>query len=247
MPELCRYLGALFCIPAIVFYLKRNDNIIYFILSLLFFIAGLFTYESIWIFPFIGICISIIDIRRFEKTFKTEALFISVISIFFIAHLVLKRQFVGNFAREYEATAFMNFEAVRLAGNMLKLFIRCFVPPIINPIYFMFLGGVLFAMFLFFFLLLRRRITLTVTYIAFIFLVISFLPYLSLGINTHTVEGERYEYLPSVFASLLLVQLVFSITSNKVSQLILLSALFTYHIVHLKNSKSLLYNCKFHI
>lgn len=65
----------------------------------------------------------------------------------------------------------------------------------------------------------------------FVFLLISFLPYLSLGINTHTVEGERYEYLPSVFASLLLVQFIFMLTANRNFQLILLSVLFTYHII----------------
>ncbi len=228
-------LGALFCIPAIVFYLKRDENIVYFILSLLFFIAGLFAYESSWIFPLIASCISIIDIRKFKRTRKTEILFISIISVLFISHLILKKQFLGKFAGEYEATAFLNFNIIRLASNMCKLFIRCFVPPITNPIYFLFSGAVLFLMFLFIFFLLRKRIrTLAVTYIAFMFLIISLLPYLSLGINTHTVEGERFQYLPSVFASLLLVQLIFVITSNKMYQLILVSSIFSYHIIHLK-------------
>ncbi len=232
-------LGALFCLPALIFYLKRSENIIYFILSLLFFIAGLFAYESIWIFPLIATCISISDIRKFKRRPVTEILFVSIISVLFIVHLILKKQLLGKFAGEYEATAFMNFDAIGLASNALKLFIRCFVPPILNPIYFTFLGAILFLMFLIIFFLLRKRIkTLAVTYTAFIFLLISFLPYLSLGINTHTVEGERFEYLPSAFASLLLVQVIFVITSNKIYQLILLSSLLAYHAIHLSFSNS---------
>jgi hypothetical protein len=230
-------LGGMFCIPAIIFYLKRDENIVYFILSLLFFTAGLFAYESIWIFPLIAVCISIIDIRRYERTPKTEIAFITIIGISFIVHLIFKRQLLGHFAREYEADAFMNFNAIRLAGNMFKLWIRCFVPPVANQIYFVFFAIVLFAVFVFIYFRLKKRINSSpVTYMVFIFLLISFLPYLSLGINTHTVEGERYEYLPSVFASLLLVQLIFMITANKNYQLILFTVLFTYHIIHLKIS-----------
>lgn len=228
-------LGALFCIPAIIYYLKREESILYFIPSLLFFIAGLFAYESIWIFPFIAGCISIIDIRRFKRTPKTEIAFISIICISFIAHLVFKRQFLGHFAREYEADAFMHFNAIRIAGNILKLCIRCFVPPVSNQIHFLFFAALLFALFVLIYVRFRKRMDNSpVTYLIFIFLLISFLPYLSLGINTHTVEGERYEYLPSVFASLLLVQFIFMITANKNHQLILLSVLFAYHIIHLK-------------
>jgi len=230
-------LGAMFCIPAIILYLKRDENFIYFILSLLFFSAGLFAYESIWIFPLIASCISIIDIRKFKRTPKNEIAFIGIISISFVVHLIFKRQFLGHFAREYEADAFMSFNAIRLAGNMFKLGIRCFVPPVENQINFLFLGALLFTVGVLIYFRIRRRInSFPVTYLAFIFLLISFLPYLSLGINTHTVEGERYEYLPSVFASLLLVQVIFVIISNKIHQLILLSILFTYHIIGLKIS-----------
>jgi hypothetical protein len=62
------------------------------------------------------------------------------------------------------------------------------------------------------------------------------MPYLSLGISTNTVEGERFEYLPTVFASLLLVRIIFSISKNSSVRMLSLSLLFCYHLYHLKKS-----------
>ncbi len=227
-------LGALFCIPAIIFFLKRNENKFHFILSVLFFSAGLFAYESVWVFPLLAVCLSIADVEKFKTKFKTELIFIGIIFLVFITHLIIKKQLLGEVAGKYEAIDFINFNIGNLVANWAKLIIRCFIPPVNNQIIFILSALVVLVALVFIFFLLVKKMKSISNSLVFIFFIISFLPYLSLGINTHTVEGERYEYLPSIFASLLFVQLIFQATANKIYQLIFLLILFIYNLFYLK-------------
>jgi hypothetical protein len=76
-------LGAVFFIPATVFYLWRYSSVVYFVLSLLFMEFGLLAYESVWIFPVVALLLSLVDVRMLGTGFRKEMTFVGVVMIVF--------------------------------------------------------------------------------------------------------------------------------------------------------------------
>jgi hypothetical protein len=67
-------------------------------------------------------------------------------------------------------------------------------------------------------------------------LVVSVLPYLSLGVNIHTTEGERFLYLPSIFATILLIHFITSF--NYRIQFVLYFFALAYNLFFLSHANS---------
>jgi hypothetical protein len=236
-------LATLFFIPALLAYLKRHESFGYFILSLVFFELGLLAYESVWVFPLMAVLISLGDKRFFKTNLRQEIIFTGWIIAVFIIHLVTRQQVIGEVVGAYEAAGFMRFDFQKLGSNFFKLFGRSFLPPVNNNstllILFFFLVAVMIAAFAF----LRNKkagdkprtffLLIIVT-----FMVLSILPYVSLGIDTHGVEGERYLYMPSIFFCMVSVNLVFAVTQNKAFQLALYAALVCFHLIFIARSAS---------
>jgi hypothetical protein len=192
-------LGAIFFLLSVLFYLKR-ENRRSFMLSLVFFIIGMFTYESTWITPFVFPVISWIDVRLQFSRWKKEGVFVAVGCMVFVVLLILRSLYINQFVGEYEGGKFLNMDIGGLFWNWLKLILRSFSRQ----------SGV--------FVLLAVMLLVAVTsVISFFFTrkkpfvygmlglwLISYIPYLSLGIDTFGSEGERYLYLPSVFLSMII-------------------------------------------
>jgi hypothetical protein len=193
-------LGALFFLLSIDRYIDRHSSKRNFYLSLLFFSLGLLTYESVWITPVAFIVFSFMDIRNDQSSHKTERnyilLSIAVLLVYFIARYIA----IGQFVDVYEGERFLNYDIKGIAVNYVKLVLRSFSRQSGNLyliISALFIGITAFLSFL----ITKRKILaagLVLLWLA------SYLPYLSLGIDTFGTEGERYLYLPSIFLCIIL-------------------------------------------
>ena len=88
-------LTTLFFLLSAITYLKRNEGILYFISSLIFFQIGLFTYEAIWVAPiFIGL-LSFESVRKKSGQWKKEWVYPSVYWFSFLIDMLLRKLVIG--------------------------------------------------------------------------------------------------------------------------------------------------------
>jgi hypothetical protein len=224
-------LGCLFFIPSMVFYLRRNDNGSFFFLSLLFFALGLMTYESVWIFPIVAACISIATPGKKKK----ERVYVLSVLALFLIYLFIRKQTIGEVVGNYEAASFFGWNIKTLILNFVRLFSRAMLPPMMNTAYFIDVAIVVVAVAGLIVVVYRRKLGFPSLLVGLLFMV-SFVPYLSLGIDTHTVEGERYLYLPTLFVALLLTTTIFKVINGFVGRIFVIALLFSFHLFFLYRS-----------
>lgn len=211
-------LGALFFIPAVIFYLQRNEHGFYFLLSAVFYVVGLLTYESVWIFPLVAIGCSWLDKKSNRFVFRKEVKYFLYLAGIFVLSIILKIILIGQVAGVYEANGFLHFNIKELLFNWQRLFTRSFMPPFASTITFIFASIILLLSTILALLIFRQK---TLFYFLVVSFAVSLIPYLSLGIDTHGVEGERYLYLPSIFVCIMAMYLI-TLVSKKVNVRILI-------------------------
>lgn len=205
-------LGSLFFLTAIIFYIQRGERSYHFLLSLLFFSVGLLTYESVWIFPVIAFGISLVHVQSGLGIFKTEARYIFTLILIFIIFLVIRYLIIGEIAGNYEAASFKGGDLKNLALNFVRLLVRSFAPPAKSIIIFYVFAALVFIVLVLLSIYLSKKEYNKKYHFQFLFisLIGSYIPYLSLGIDTHGSEGERFLYLPSIFICMLTSGFIFS-------------------------------------
>jgi hypothetical protein len=229
-------LGTLFFLPAVIFYLKRYDHKAWFILSITFFTAGLFAYESVWVFPLLIALVAFADKKIAHWNLRREVSFISTVWIIFLLYMIIRYSLINEVAGGYEASAFIEFDVVKLASNFARVVYRCFAPPAISNSG-LFSGIAIFLLLAAAIYSALKKGNSTLIILLFCFLLISFLPYLSLGINTRTVEGERYLYMPSIFAAIFLIAIISSLVQKHIQFIIVWSILLLVHLFFLNKSR----------
>jgi hypothetical protein len=233
-------LGSLFFLFSFLFYLHRNKASKYFLLSLTSFIFGLLAYESIWIFPIVALVFSWVDYSLTKKSGKKEWFYLSTVFVVFIAMLFIRKQVIGEVVGGYEGINFNQFNVGVLALNFMKLTGRMFIPPVSGQIIFLISCVFLLAIIVVVTVILksRRKISGSNYFLPVIvgLLFFSLIPYLSLGIDTHSVEGERYLYLPSTFACIALVTVIHSIVKSVHFQMALFAIVVLYNLYFLGQS-----------
>ncbi len=190
-------LCTLFFLLALIFYFKKEKNRFNYFFCLFFFCIGLLVYESIWVFPLI---VSATYFFNPEKKMK----YIMGVWLVFIFYLLCRFWFapVDNYELGVLTTNFY-----KLVYNVNTLFARCFLPPMQNSYFFFGSYISLLALLIFSFFKLKSR-----RFVYFIICVfVSLAPVLSLGIDTHDSESERFIYLASFFAVLVLVEMFFAL------------------------------------
>ena len=226
-------LCTLFFLLSIGCYLYKERSLYFFLASLVFFQIGLFTYEAIWIAPLCILCFYFLDIFLLKKNWKKDFVWMLAYIISFIIHLMLRIKIMGELVNEY-ALGNRNINIGNLFLNYNSLLARSFIPPMKSSTAFLCCYALLVALSLFYFFKIRKS-----PYRSFIFSLIclfllSFIPYIFLGIDTHTRESERFLYLPSVFLCIIIaVNIIKTNPSNKFLTsvcifLFLYNAIFTY-------------------
>ncbi|MBX2930580.1 MAG: hypothetical protein KF781_01395 [Chitinophagaceae bacterium] len=209
-------LGTVFTLLSFYFFLQQNSwkNII---ASCIFFQLALFSYESSWVFPIMVSLILLLN-RKEEKTLsKKQIWYISIVWLLLFANILLRISATGELFNHYDAKAFLQFDFLLLAQNFLRLFARTWLPPMYHYQYMQIALLVVFVVMIVLLILLNKKQKLNHFFVTLTFIwLISYLPYLSIGIDTHGVEGERYLYLPSVFFCCWLLYILYNIFTRKI-------------------------------
>ena len=196
-------LSSLFFLICLIIFLSRKRHWYFFLLSYLCFFLGLLTYESIFILPPALIVLAFFykDLRR-----KVDILLIAGYCILFIYYLFLRIQWTGEIAGSYEGNNITQFNITLLITNYGKLFVRSFVAPQTNSLVFLVSAFVFFLLVFVLYIKQVKNAAKDKRFFPFLLIfLLSYLPYISLGIDTHGVEAERYLYLPSIFVCILLI------------------------------------------
>jgi len=193
-------LCVLFFLLSGIAYFYKEKGIHYFILSLICFYISLYTYEAVWVAPFFVGLLYIADVYYLHKPWKKELVWPLVYCMAFIVQLFLRVQAMGELGGTYGNERLFNFNISMLFLNYNRLLARSFLPPMKSVMVFVACFGVVVIVL---FILLRRFVKLKRVDPVFLLLsagyLLSLLPVITLGIDTHDTESERYLYLPSVF------------------------------------------------
>lgn len=231
-------LSTLFLLAALYCWFKKNGTIYYSAGVFIFFQLALFTYESAWTFPLILLLLIYLDWRDFLKQRAKNIAIVFVVFVQFIAYLYLRFYTTGELMTHYDAGAFLQFDFSKLTQNFLRLLARTFVPPFFSNQYFILVFAVLVVVvsILKFSMYRKQKIDRFFIAIAFIWM-ISYLPYLSIGIDTHGVEGERYLYMPSVFFCIWIIYVLLQLYSLK-TVMIIFTLMVSANIFYLNQSRN---------
>lgn len=196
-------LGTLFFLLSFYLYLTKPKNPFFILLSLAAYLLALLSYESSWIYP-LTLLLLILFTSKEER--KNHLVYFLLVCAVFSLYIFLRLRATGEMLNHYDAQSFVQLKIGLLLRNFSTLFARTFLPPFYKQEHFMmmFMLLVIVIIAIAWILYKLKRIDKLVIFLLIVWL-ISYLPYLSLGVDTHGTEGERYLYLPSFFFCLLLI------------------------------------------
>jgi hypothetical protein len=225
-----------FCLLTILFFLKTLDkNKNYSILSLLFFILSILSYEISWLLPCIIFCLAffINDIKKhsFNKSLLASVPYFLVLAIWFF----IKTVFISkSLVIDYSGFSVLNINPVTFCRNTMVMLLRNFIPPFKSTAVFVFTGTA-FTIFILVALIKVYKTNKAVLKLLILFLlltILAFLPAAPFGIDSHDSESERYIYFSSVFAiSFLTVLLTASLKNKLFMSVIIVMLLAVYNFI----------------
>ena len=197
-------LAALCCLLSLRLYLHTSGNKLYFGGALLFYFIALFGYESVLLFP-----VMLLALELTANKGKLTAGVIKKITPFvlvLVVYLAIRVYFIGDLvgASDYFRITVSPFD---MLVNLFRLVERSFIFPLKDYRLAIVLASSLF--FIAFAIAMYKRSTikpqLPVLRLWIILYLLAVLPFVTLGIDTHTTEGERFLYFSSIFFIFLLV------------------------------------------
>jgi hypothetical protein len=221
---LCYLLGregivaTVFCTLSLLFFLKANfEHMGLLVISQCFFLLALFSYETSWAFPVILLLVA--NYLKQYKPLTRRIFFIYVMPFFavfclwFLVNIFFLNQLKTT---PYGNDAFLSFNPLRLAKNMVILFFRNVVPPFESTAIFVTLSVITAGLCIYVFTILKRKNTPLFFFALLIVIcsVLAYLPALTFDINSNALESERYIYFSSVFAIMFLA-LAISLLQNQ--------------------------------
>ena len=226
-------LSTFFFLICMIIFLKESRKFYQYLISYLCFFLGILTYESIIVLPILLIIFVI-----FFKNFRCRNNFILIVGYISLVfyYSLLRIKWTGELAGNYEAGSVNRLGVI--FSNYFKLITRSFVAPQTSSCVFI-TSVIVFILFIVVVLLWQRDKKINADNLLFIFVVflIPYLPYLSLGIDTHGVESERYLYLPSVFVCIFIVFFLAKMKNFKIAFSCFLF-IFFYHQYYLYKSSN---------
>ena len=225
-------LGAMWFLFSVIFYLRRKEGTRYFFLSITMFVAGLLTYESVWIIPAVFGILSWMDVKSKTAAWKQESKYILISLAVLISYFIVRYISIQQIIAPYEGERFLNFDIKGLAVNYVKLVLRSFSRQSGD----FYLIGLIFLISLtaaISFVIARRKVFAAAILLLWL---CSYLPYLSLGIDTFGSESERYLYLPSIFLSVMMG--IGIVNAAKVYKYIISLLFFFIHILFMYQNRN---------
>jgi hypothetical protein len=234
-------LAALFGCASLLSYLNIKRSWWFLSLAILFFLIGAFAYETIWIVPVIIIVITYFEIKLYPAQKKYLLRGAVIFWTFFLMYLVIRTRIIGEVGGSpYGSSAIMNFDIRRLVKNYNVMMARSFLPPLQSSFLLIALYSLLLvlAFLLLKKLIVQKRLSKSIL-IAFAGFMISFLPVLTLGVDSHDSESERFLYFPSVFALLLLTDIVFELCRSSYKRILIFLVFFCAEVFYLGKAASI--------
>lgn len=203
-------------------------------------LLALFSYESVWIFPPIATLAFLLFQRPSLSFFAPEKVHILLLWLGLFVYLIIRKWVTGSFLGTYEAAAYETLSIQTLLVNYGKLLLRTFISPMQNGLYFLLAGCAAIVSYLgISFFLFQKKLITPIWIFIHICWILSYLPYLSLGISSKTIESERFLYLPSLFFAISIISTFFIAYAKKNPVLfhILCTVIITLHgVVFLKTA-----------
>lgn len=223
-------IATIFSVSSIIFFLMRSKGYLFIVLSLTSFLLALFTYETSWVIPAMLTILAIADNRGTTLDIKNLVRKVAPYWVLLGLFLMLRYLALERLVTEYEIVG-RNKSIVSIAGNFFRLLGRTLAPPAQDSRYFIGLStGVLLVLTIVFLFLFRQKKINRSHLVLVTLLVLSYLPVLQIGIDTHGTEGERYVYFASVFWIILLTVLLTHF-SQKMRTLTFVALILLYSIL----------------
>lgn len=180
------------------------------LLGCLLYLAGLFTYESVLVYPVLLGAIWLYRKQQQEQDASHWLQQMLMAMAATIAYLIIRMVMLGGITDQYESGSLLSGQLRVLIENYAALLVRLFVPPFVSNTWLIIATCVIFIPLLLLVVSHRKKWAGDIWKFTLLKLVllVSLLPYISLGIDTHGVESERYLYLPSMLLALLAAQVL---------------------------------------
>jgi hypothetical protein len=248
-------LATFFCLAALLSYLgyARSKRASQLACSLLFFILALLAKESAICLPFLVV---IVGLSRFEMRKDSKSLwrFVYIIAVYvsiLLVFIAVRSRFLGSLVGGYGVSQHLNFAPGWLRDRLLEASVRSVLPilpfqlsrflfkPLQSRVFILFsltCAGLIVALVVF-----RRRWSgradrrqgnRFLIVLASLFLV-SLLPVINLRLSLYETWGERFLYLPSVFACLLIAYLAAILIRRKELWLLITICILGFYSVSL--------------
>lgn len=203
-------LGAIFSLLCLIFLLKENNKPVNTILSLLFYTIALLTYESSWVLPLISMVLLAGVYGGIINAAKKRRLYFTAMAIIFCLYLLLKWKVTGVLFGSYEGANFASFNVPVLARNFIQMVARSMISYVETPLV-LTMCFILLAVIQFIAWFKYKRFNKKSISVAICFL-LALLPCTSLGVDLHGTDGERFLYLPSIFACVFIALMLHTLT-----------------------------------
>jgi hypothetical protein len=205
------------------------------LLSLLCFLAALFTYELAWTFPLL--LTGIVAFERLLRKKATGGKIIYAYWLILIAYLLYRFAWL-RYPLPYGNDAGLGGNVLGLVRNFSALMARLFVPPVQSSFLFLALALLVAATVVFLLYRIGRANKQQLSGLLLLGLcsIIALLPVISLGIDTHDSESERFIYFASVFACLFSAMLFASVIARNLQFYLLMAAIIVINLFGLYRS-----------
>lgn len=229
---LCRTasLSLLFNLLSWLCFFRAFQHRIWLLPMSIFFALGIFTYESLWIYPFYLLFWWML-LPKGSPIRKKAIMPLCVIGVLFLAYFPIRLQLTGAMLGTYEANDVQQFNIIAMLGKTFRLFARSFLQPMQDTRLFMVCFGLVMAglMGMLFLLWKRKRIDKMLIFLTGSWLM-SYVLYVSLGVSVTGYESERYLYFPSFFLCAALVHAGSRLWTGR-SYLLYAAAVLLFHTV----------------
>jgi hypothetical protein len=211
-------------------FFKALQNRFWLLPYIAFFLLGIFTYESLWVFPFWLIAWFFL-LPKASILRQQAKLPIALLWLFFIAYFPFRLIKTGALLGSYEASDVEHFNIKALAGKTAKLFFRSFLPPMENTKMMLVCAAVVAVCILVAAVVLikRKKVDKFIMFLVVSWL-LSYFPYVSLGVSSTGYESERYLYYPSLFLCATMVYAGLLLFQKPLARIIFGTLLFAFHV-----------------
>ena len=218
-------LATIFSLLFLYCFIRRHDAIHFKIGVIVFWILCLLTYESTWILPCYALLISIIATKKKESSLRKEMPYYTLIIVIFVSYLLIRNNYIHEITGTYESGFLLSGDYILLEKHFILLLVRTFVPAFINN---KIVLGLFILCTILFIWLFKKQENKSFVILLFVCLLISLLPYISLGVDTNGTESERFLYFPTLIVVIIFALIIANARQQKAYWLF--TGLFAIHL-----------------